>query len=856
MNSPDQERRRRIEAIFQELLDAAPAERDALLQSRCGDDAALRREVQTLIGHYESVPETMEAGLPPRPIREKLGGSPVGHDLPAPRAATDPEDVAGRRVGPYQLEREIGRGGMGRVFLATREDLPKRVAVKLVRESFASPERTQRFLFEQWVLAGLEHPAIAQLYDAGVADDGTPYFAMEYVDGEAIGTYCDHHRLSVDARLSLILEVVDAVRYCHAHLIIHRDIKPSNIVVTETGDPKLLDFGIAKLLKEDLESELTHSGLLVLSPAYAAPEQFGAEPATTATDVYQLGAVLYELLSGKTPFETEGKSLAEVSQIVRDTEPPPPSTRVTPDAAATRSTTTDKLRRKLRGDLDHLVAKALEKEPGRRYGSVAALASDLRRFLEDQPLEARAPTPIERASKFVLRHKLATGIAAALLLYAATATYGVLRISAERDRAQREAATATRVSDFMVGVFGAADPHATSAADATALQLVERGVTLAREELAGEPAVLAAMQEALGLVYYYLGHDDTAGELLRESLDTRLRLFGDDAVEVASSKLILAKVLWATGDFAGADSLVQESIEVQKREYGERSEGYLTGLNDLATIKQSQGDLAGAEQLLQELIQLERDAHPEGYAGTRGSLNNLANIYYAQGRFEEAELTMREALENDRQVLVEPHPKIALRLNNLAAMARRAGRHTEALELAEQALAGWEQVYPGPHPDIPYALTNIGNAALALGDTAHADSAHHAALAMRMELFDENHAGLVAGHQAYAEHLLRSGRRGEAQPHIERWRDLAARIYGEEHSLFGEALWALGLAHEALGELDAAEAALRRGLAILSAALDEDHPEVEERQTHFVEFLGRQGAPADAKGMEPAASSR
>jgi len=844
--SQDYERQRRIESIFQEALDAALDERASLVARLCGDDRGLEAAVDDLLRHDQGGGASALIDL--SPVLDPAHGPTA----PATGAAgaDDTARLEGRAIGPYRLIREVGSGGMGRVFLAERMDMPRRVALKLVREPLASPDRTRRFEFEQRVLARLEHPAIAQLFDAGVTEDGTAWFAMEYVEGAPITAHCDRARLTVDARLRLMLTVLDAVQYSHARLIVHRDLKPSNILVPEGGSPKLVDFGIAKLLDDQEDPGLTRTGLLMLTPAYAAPEQFSGGPVTTATDVYQIGALLYELLTGAPPFETGGRSLSEIERDIRTIEPKPPSSRVTEARTASeRGTSPDRLRRRLRGDLDHVLAKALEKDPARRYASVAAMADDLRRFLAHESVAARAQTPLERGRRFLLRHKIGVGVAAGLLIYAATASIGLVRISAERDRAQREADTATRVSDFLVGVFAAADPSDTTTGDPTALELVDRGATRAETDLADEPAMQASMQEVLGRVYHALGRETPAGDLLSKSLATRRRLFGDDAIQVASSKHHLAQVLWATGDLQGADSLVRASLEVRRRLLGEKSEQYWEDLNDLATIQHVQGDLGSAEATLRELIGQVQEAHPEGFPWSGLWLNNLANVYNDQGRFAEAESTMRLALESDRLVFEQPHPRIALRLDNLAAMAERNGRHAESLDLARQALAQYAQVYPGPHPDIPYALTNLGRAALALGDVALADSAQRAAMEMREALYPGPHPDMVPGYRAYGEYLLGRGKPDEAARYFERWRDLAAQLYGEDHFLFGTALWRLGQAREALGRMDEAERLFRRGLSIHVASLGTDHPGVQDERRHLTEFLRGRGKVAEAEAL-------
>ena len=840
-----------VERLFGEAVGLEPSEWPSFLDGACAGDADLRGEVETLLEHHRR-----EGTLFERPVR------------PAPEATPPPppdEPLEGRSVGRYRIHREIGSGGMGRVFLAERADLPKRVALKVVREPLASPERVRRFQLEQRVLARLEHPHIAQLLDAGVTDDGAPYFAMEYVDGNSLTVYCDDHRLPVAERLRLFLVVCSAVRYAHGHLVVHRDIKPSNILVSKDGRPKLLDFGVAKLLT-DADAGPTRTATRVFTPNYAAPEQLTGDPVSTATDIYQLGAVLYELLAGRPPLSIDGATPAEAERIVRQQDPPSPSTAVTLDprptgsaggavartaaeVGARRAASPQRLRGLLRGDLDNVVLKALEKDPERRYASVEALATDLERHLAGLPVSARPATPGYRLRKFVIRNKAAAAAAVLVLGYAVTATLGGLGIARERDRAEREAATAGRVSDFLVDVFTSADPADTVPGQASAMELVERGVVEVEEGLADEPEVRAAMQEALARVYQGFGRLDEAESLLRDALATRLGIFGAESLEVASARNVLAQVLWSRGDLAGADSLGLQVLAVRRDRLEPTDPRLWETLNDMGTVRHMEGDLEAAEEFLTEAVALTREAAPDGHAELGGYLSNLANVRYSDGDYAGAQEMMQEALDSDVRFLPADHPSIAIRLDNLAFMALRAGAFEDALTRAEEALAMYWRVYDAPHSDMPYAMTTIASASLALGDTARADSVHVAALELRRELGGPDHPDLFMSYRDLGNHLLATGRAGEAEPHLREALRVARVARGEDHEWYGTALWNLGRALRGLGDAEGAVDLLTRAHEQHVAALGADHPVVVDERDYLGEFLREIGREAAADSL-------
>ena len=420
----------RIQDLFHQACELDEPERSAFLDEACGDREDERRLVEKML---ESDAE------PPDLLRAEPG-----------QLATlliDRTDDLPERIGPYAVERLIGRGGMGIVVLAERPDLPRKVALKLVRDRWVGSEAARRFKREESVLARLQHPHIARLLDAGTTDDGTPYLTMDYVDGKPVTEYCDEFELSIDQKLALMIDVCEAVRYAHQNLVVHRDLKPSNILVDEAGRIKLLDFGIAKLLEDENEDPDTLTSNRLMTPLYASPEQLAGQPVTTATDVYSLGVVMCELLTGRRPYDLEGRSATEALRVLTEEAPKRPSTMAGSESE----------RRRLKGDLDNILLKALQRDPAARYASMEAMLADIQRHLKGFPVDAREATVPYRLRKFLSRHKVGAGIAIGIaILMAAFGTTIVIQRSEttrERDRAERQTARAERTADFLMGLF-------------------------------------------------------------------------------------------------------------------------------------------------------------------------------------------------------------------------------------------------------------------------------------------------------------------------------------------------------------------------------------------------------------------
>jgi serine/threonine-protein kinase len=760
----------RIQTLFEAALEREPTERDAFLETACADDPDLLAEVRSLLA----------ADAEAHPLLDSLALDAIA--LPSDLLPPGILPSAGERVGPYRIVEPLGHGGMGAVFLAERADgqFEQQVALKLIRGGAASAQIVQRFQSERQILARLQHPHIARLLDGGLTDDGQPYFAMEYVDGVPLDKHCTVHECSIEERLQLICTVCDAVQYAHRRLIVHRDLKPSNILVTGDGTVKLLDFGIAKMLAGEDDAEnapaLTQTGRAVMTPAYAAPEQVRHALVTTATDVYALGVVLYELLTGQRPFDLTDRSPAEIERIVCNQTPDPPSSVASP-----------KRQRQLRGDLDTIVLKALRKEPERRYASAEQLAEDLQRYLEGRPVEARPDTVGYRTRKFIQRHR--AGVAAAsvvVVLIAALVSFYTVRLAQERDRAQREAATATQVSTFLRDVFQSSDPSEAMGDTISVRTVLERGAERIDTDLEGQPDVQARLLDVVGEVYLNLGQYDEARPLLERALVLRRQMHGETHADVASS------------------------------------------MDHLAFLYEKTGDYEEAEQLNRRALSMRRALHGEEHAAVAESLNRLAGVLMHKGTYEEAEPLYRQSLATRQRLLGDEHPEVAVTMNDLALLLHRRGKLEEAEQYARQALALNRTHYgEKPHPNVTSSLGLLGALLEEKGEYAAAEDVFREALAMSRALYgDEPHPMVATSLNNLAGVLRTQGTYDEALPLLREMTAIDRRLHGDEHLNVATGLNSLALLLEDMRRYDEAERYSRETLRILRATVGDEHPYV------------------------------
>jgi serine/threonine protein kinase/tetratricopeptide (TPR) repeat protein len=727
--TPD--RWRALSPYLDEALEIATVDRAAWLASIRARDPAMAAELQKMLAEHDLVHES--------------------HFLE--RAVLDPrltltQSLAGQVLGSYRLVSPIGQGGTGSVWLGERcdERFQGFAAVKLLNISLIGRGGEERFRREGTILARLRHPGIAHIIDAGVSPAGQPYLVLEHVDGQSIDRYCDDRGLGIEARLRLFLDVLDAVAHAHVNLIVHRDIKPANVLVSNDGQVKLLDFGIAKLIEPGEfgtaiagPSALTREGGVGLTPEYAAPEQLAGGAVTTATDVYALGVLLYVLLSGRHPAGDAIRSPATLVRAIVDTDPPRMSDAATTRTPASESitshadqcgTTSSRLRRTLRGDLDTIVAKALKKNASERYASVTALADDLRRFLRHEPIAARPDSVTYRAVRFTRRHVGGVVTFAAVVLLVATLTaIHTSRLSAARDNAQREAAKAVKVSELLMGLLTSADPYAIRATrgEPTVREMLDAGAEQVRKELAAEPELRAEILTMMGRTYRRMGAFGKSQELLEDALTSGQHVLGPEHVLVAQTLDFLGVVLADKGDYAGAAQRLEQALAMRRKLLGvEHPDVAVTlaelgrvyqdqGMNgraeplhrealairekvlgpdhretavsqsDLASVLRLNGDLSGAESLLQLCLDTNRKTRGESHPNTSATRHDLAVIAATKGDYPAAEAQLRRVLADQRQALGDRHPVTATTLNSLSHVLREQQRYDEAAATLEQA---------------------------------------------------------------------------------------------------------------------------------------------------------------------------
>ena len=745
-------------------------------------------------------------------------------------------------AGPYRLVSHLASGGMGMVYLAERQDggEPARAAIKLMRRGI-DQDQARRFAAERQILATLEHPNIARLIDAGVTDDHRPYLVMEYVSGLPIDEYCDKHRLSIRHRVSLLRNVARAVAHAHHNLVVHRDLKPSNIFVTHVGVVKLLDFGIAKLVELDPErtTQMTGPGVRMMTPAYASPEQVTGGFVTTATDVYVLGLLLFELLTGTRAQEAEGLSIPEIERIVVRTDLARPSEVVDPREAGqgaaadtraeARDTTPARLRRTLRGDLDRIVGVATRKDPSRRYASAEALAADLDRYLAGRAIVAREESAAYRIGKFVRRRWPVVAAAAVfmvlLAVYAVTVTIQARQVAAERDRAREAQATAEEVTAYLVRMFQASDPSETRGDTITAKELLATGVARA-DTLSGHPLTQAQLLDVIGRVYQSLGRFDEARPLIERALATRRTVLGPADPLVGDSLTHLGDLLILQGRYAEAVQAGKDALAIHDATSGRQSAASAEDLGLMGAALASQGGRENAKALLDEALAIRRRVLKPDDPAIAENLSALAFVASNTGNFAEMESRYAESLAILRRAFASPHPRIALGLNNLAAAYDNRGRYDDADRMHREALAMRRQLFGDVHPSVATSLNNLSNVLQKQQRYAAAEPLAREVVALRRRLLGDEHPSTITALNNLGVLLSRSGRPQEAEGVLREGIAAATKRLPAEHPL------ALGiqmsLASALAGQNKDAEADARfiQVHALRLKAFGPEHPDV------------------------------
>jgi serine/threonine protein kinase/tetratricopeptide (TPR) repeat protein len=830
----DRQRWERIQALFHEAAELPAGEQGPFLEGRCADDPSLLPEVLAMLEEDARDDSVLDQNL--TQLAERALGEGRIETLP-------------REIGPYRLRSILGEGGMGVVYLAERTDLKSLVAIKLLRDAWLSPSRRARFASEQRTLAQLNHPCIARLYDADALPEGTPWFAMEYVDGLPLTQFCASHEYSIRQRIELFRAVCEAVLHAHQQAVIHRDLKPSNILVTRGGQPKLLDFGIAKQL-EDLNprADWTRTNLRLMTPAYAAPEQFRGEGGLGVhTDVYSLGVILYELLTGRPPFDLSDRTPTEALRVVAEDAPEKPS------VAARRAAMRSDGKRSLRGeggaewaDLDVLCLKAMQKEPARRYPSAESLIRDIDHYLKGEPLEARPDTIGYRVGKFVRRHwRAVSAVSATLVLVVGLVTYYTVRLASARNTAVAEASRTRRIQEFMNGLFEGGDPEAGPAESLRVVALLDRGV---REAGALTAEVQAELYQTLGGIYQKLGNFERADSMLRTALDRRRTHLGPAHADVARSLVALGLLRADQSQLDEAERLVREGLAMTRRREKSDPAAVARATTALGLVLENRGSYDQAIEVLTEAVRLDSLARlPTG--DVVASLTELANSHFYAGHYAVSDSLNRRVLEMDRSIYGPRHPHVAGDLINLGAIRQEQGEWADAERFYRQALEIYRAWYGEDHFETAAAANMVGRTLVQQGRLAEAKELLRKALDARERIYGKVHPSVASTLNELARLAQSEGRLDEAEADFRRMMNIYRTVYHDKHHLIGLALSNLGSLYVDKKDYRGAEQLFREALGRYAETLPADHLYVGITSLKLGRALLRQARYADAERM-------
>jgi serine/threonine protein kinase/tetratricopeptide (TPR) repeat protein len=859
---------RRAFEVLDQALELVPGERAAYVEQACLGDPVVRAAAAALLAGADS-PTFLES--PAAEFAAPLLGEYQRHGDGAPSDS---------QIGAYRIVREIGHGGMGTVYLAERADnqYQKRVALKLLPRWSAGNERLiRRFVEERQILAALDHPDIARLFDGGVTPDGLPWFAMEYVEGVPIDRYCDERRLSIESRLELFCRVCAAVQYAHRNLVVHRDLKPANILVADDGRVKLLDFGIAKLLASetvDASASLTMTGEQMMTPRYASPEQVRGDPISTASDVYALGVLLCELLTGRYPYRLTTREPHKVARAVLEQEPERPSvavlrlregpeptdSRSAPERVAlARGMAPAKLARRLRGDLDTIVLTAMQKDAARRYGSAEQLEADVRRHLAGLPLAARPEGRVSRARKFARRHRIGVaataGVAVLIIAFAIVAAVQSVRIRAQAARIAVERDRAEQVSGFLAGLFRTSDPYA-GGGGLTAREVLDSGAARIDRELVTQPEARAQMLFEMGRAYFGLGLRDRARRLVETSLAIRRRASPDGRLEIARALDFLGLVLREQGELDAAEQAYREALTARRELLGAGHRDVARTLNGLAGALRAAGRFRDADSVSRVAVAMD-EARPEQNAlDLAESLDGLADAVRERGDFAAAEQLYRRVLTLRRQTLGEEHPDVGRSLIQLASALSGVGQEALADSLFRHGLAVKRRLLGADHPDVAVAELEHARLLHRRGSDAEAESLYHHALATARRRFPTVHAVTATILLGVGELELDRDAPGRAEPLLREALAMRRATLPPRHPHIAEAEQLVGAAIHARRSYQEAERYLLPSHGQLREAYGDDDPRTRTARRRLIALYEAWRQPSQvARYREPGGRS-
>lgn len=818
-----------VKELFEAALEQGSARRSSFLKEQCADPT-VRAEVERLLSEHD------QAGtfLSKSPVHDMV---PDEQAQPAPGisngdgAPTNASETTERVIGRYHLVRRIGEGGMGEVWLAEqKEPVRRRVALKLVRAELNTREAMVRFDSERQALALMDHPAIAKVFDAGATPQGAQYFVMEYVAGIPIADYCDQHKLSTRERLELLEHVCEGVQHAHQKGIIHRDLKPSNILVSEVDGkslPKIIDFGVAKALTQKLTADTlyTRVGALIGTPEYMSPEQASSsgEDIDTRTDIYSLGIIFYELLAGAPPIELRNVAFEEFLRRLREEDPPKPSARVSTqdadvstDVARKRQTEPATLARQLRGELDSIALKALEKERSRRYPSASELGADINRYLNNETVLAVPPSLGYRARKFARRYRVALATACAFVLVLTAAAVISVRQSI---RASRAAAVAEAVTSFLqndvlaqAGASAQAGSNQKMDPDLKVRTALDRAAERIEGKFTGQPEVEASIRETIGHTYMQLGLYPEARKHFERALDLRRRILGAANPATIKTAGLVGFSAFHESKYAEAEVILSQTLDIARRTLGPQDPTTLHAMTDLASVYRRQGRYPQAEGLISQAVEIKRGVMGPENPSTLQSMSVLAEVYDEEAKYAQAEALIIQILEIRRRVLSPEHPDTLISMNNLANVYDAEGKYDQAEALHRETLEIRRRVLG---PENNYTLSSMSNLADVLeeeGKYAEAESLARQALDMKRRVLGPEHSITLYSLDLLGVAYMDESKYAQAEQLFNQVLEIRRRTLGPEHYETARSVYYLGCLAARRGDKDKAIALLTQSV--------------------------------------------
>lgn len=858
-----------IQALFHACIEKSLSDQEDFLKHLEEDDPDAAAEVKKLLeAHYAS-------------------GSFLENEV-----LEDEFISEGNFVGPWRIVREIGSGGMSTVFLAERADgqFDRQVAIKFLHGLIPGQSMHKRLQLEQKILARLQHKNIAQLFDAGLTDEGRPYFILEYIEGKPITEWCNEQSISFDKRLQIFVQVCEAVQFAHQQLIVHRDLKPTNILVDKNGTVKLLDFGIAKILEDEPQDgvPVTKTGLFLMTPEYASPEQVQGEAITTATDVYALGLILYELLTGQLPYTVSGKNPMDISSTISNTVPAKPSSIIS-DTADSGSIfiggiQKNQLKKRLKGDLDTLILKALRKEPERRYGSANQFLQDILHYQKNEPISARPESAGYLTKKFIQRNQtVVSAVAIIMIILIATAIFSLYQArTTEVERQKTE-----QVNAFLQEMLASPNPY-EDGLDVKVVDILDRTADRIDEELSNQPEVEASVRRTLGITYRELGDIEKAYFQLHRALDLQNQMLNPPNAELSETQAEFAKTVQIQGDYESADSLLNLAYHSDLELFGDENTTIAARLGDLGSVQWDMGNFEEAESLLRESLALEQKLRPPNHERVAISMGNLATLLSSEGQAEEALALYRKeleiyrtnyeddqhpsipqvlshigvilddleqydealanhqkALELFRELKGEDHPDVVYAMNNLASVMTKMGNMDEALAMQIDAAALYKDIFGPDHPNLGIQYNNIAFTKRNMGDLEGAKESYRRAIGTWEAGLPPGHPFLAYGYHNLASVLLTQNRPAEALPYFQDAYEIRTEHLEPNDPNLAMTTSMLGDCLAALGRDSEAEPLLIEGYQALLLARGEDHTTTQEAATRLKDFLQHKDRVAD-----------